>query len=311
MFLVCGEALYDVFISDGARPGDLNLGAVVGGSPFNVAVGLARLGSKAALLTGISTDVLGERLRESMTREGVDVSHIVRTGRRTTLSLVGLDATGTPSYTFYGVGSADCSLTVADMPTLSSDISGLHFGSYSIAVAPTADAFAHLARREQHRLISLDPNVRLNVEPDIAVWKNRIDALLPTASLVKVSTEDLGCLFPERTADDVAQDWLSRGPALVIITDGAKGATARTHAVRVHIPARAITVVDTIGAGDAFQAAILHQLRASHCLSRDAIRALDQAALTELITTATRAAALTCSRRGADLPTAQDLQSVR
>jgi fructokinase len=274
-----------------------------------VAVGLARLGSTAALLTGISTDVLGERLRKTLVREGVDISHIVRTGRRTTLSLVGLDATGTPSYTFYGVGSADCSLTVADMPTLSSDISGLHFGSYSIAVAPTADAFAHLARREQHRLISLDPNVRLNVEPDIAVWKARIDALLPFTSLVKVSTEDLGALFPERTADDVAQDWLSRGPALVIITDGAKGATARTHASRVHIHARTIPVADTIGAGDAFQAAILHQLSATQRVNRDAIRRLDQAALTDLITTGTHAAAITCSRRGADLPTARDLEN--
>jgi fructokinase len=307
MFLVCGEALYDVFAADEEADGALRLSARAGGSPFNVAIGLARLGHAAALLTGVSRDQLGERLVRHLAREGVETRYLVRSGRRTTLSLVGLDATGAPSYTFYGVGSADCSLTEADMPRLGDDVVGLHFGSYSIAVAPTADAFAALARREAGRLISLDPNVRLSVEPDVAVWHARIGALLPLAGLVKVSMEDLSALAPGAAAADVARAWRDRGPSLVVVTDGARGAAAWSAAGHVSVPGSAIDVVDTVGAGDAFQAALLAGILDHGVGTRQALSTLSGNAIGDLLAAAGRAAALTCTRRGADLPRAAEL----
>jgi fructokinase len=311
MFLVCGEALFDVFVTGAGARGDLSLDARVGGSPFNVAVGLARLGTSAGLLTGISNDVFGERLVASLERERVATDYLVRSGRRTTLSVVGLGEDGSPAYTFYGVGSADCSLTASDLPILRSNIAGLHFGSYSIAVAPVADAFLSLARSNTNRFISLDPNVRLNVEPDVAVWNERIAALLPHTSLVKVSAEDLELLAPGQSADDVARAWLSRGPVLVIVTDGANGATAWTNAHRTYVAAAKIAVIDTVGAGDAFQAAILHQLLARGTPSRATLAALDDSALNGLLATAITAAGIACTRRGADLPTAADLAAAK
>jgi fructokinase len=314
MFLVCGEALFDIFVGDGRPDTGVALEARAGGSPYNVAIGLARLGTASALLTGVSRDVLGEKLAGQLTAEGVETRYLVRSGHRTTLSLVGLDARGHPAYTFYGVDSADCSLTEADLPRLDANVTGLHFGSYSIAVAPTADTFAALAARETHRFISLDPNIRPTIKRDMTVWRRRIDALLPHVTLVKCSREDLEALYPGRKVADVARAWMRQGlgpsrvgPSLVIVTDGAAGAHAFTQHWHLHRPATPITVIDTVGAGDSFQSALLHSLILRNLASRDAMAVLPIDTARALIDMAIAAASITCSRRSADPPRAADL----
>jgi len=307
MILVCGEALYDVFMGGETASGALGLVAHVGGSPFNVAVGLARLGTPAALFTGLSHDPLGARLRARLEAEGVETRHLVRSDRPTTLSLVGVGADGVPAYTFYGAGSADVSLTEADLPDLGPEIAALHFGSYSIAVAPTADALAALAEREAGRFISLDPNIRPTVEPSMERWRARIGRLLAVAALVKVSDEDLALLEPGADPAVIAADWLRRGPELVVVTRGDAGVLAFGRFGRLDLPARRVEVVDTVGAGDTFQAALLDGLSRAGALSRAALAGLDRGAVAELLSRAAVAAGLTCSRRGADLPTACDL----
>ncbi len=300
--LVCGEALYDIFQTGADDTGALSFEARVGGSPFNVAIGIARLGGDAGLLTGISDDLLGTRLFGRLTAEGVGTGYVVRSGRRTTLSLVGLDAACTPDYAFYGIGSADCALTPQDMPDLPDTISALHFGSYSIAVSPVADALAGLALRYADRFISLDPNVRPTIEPDMAVWRARIDGLRAHADLIKVSTEDLELLFPGRSPDEIARDWLSDGAGLVVITDGGRAVRAYRGNACHEISASAVEVIDTVGAGDSFHASLLGDLQARGPMSV-AAQSLSDADLVTLITSAARAAGVTCSRRGADLPT--------
>ncbi len=309
MILVCGEALFDVFTGTETDRGALALEAHAGGSPFNVAIGLARLGAPSALLTGLSQDRLGERLAARLAREGVETGFLVRSGRRTTLSLVDVGDDGVPHYQFYGLGSADCSLTEADMPALPETVKALHFGSYSIAVDPVAGAFAALATREQHRFISLDPNVRLNVEPSLAAWRARIGHYLPLATLVKVSDEDLDLLFPGADPLTVLRDWAAQGPALTVMTRGGEGVTAiRADGVTLTLPAHATTLVDTVGAGDTFQAALLDGLRRHDALERAALLRLSASALEAILARAARAAAITCSRRGADLPRLRDLR---
>lgn len=315
MYLICGEALFDFFAksAEGGGGPAIQFDARAGGSLFNVAIGIARLGGKAALLTGISTDMLGETLFNLLETEGVATGHIVRSGRRTTLSLVA-EQDGSPAYTFYGVGSADCSLTGADMPDLPQDasITGLHFGSYSIAVPPTADAFLSLAESEhaKGRMISLDPNIRLNVEPDIAIWRQRLDRFLELASLVKVSTEDLGLLYPGEAPEKIAFDWLERGPALIIVTAGSEGARAFAKTGMFSVPAVEVAhFIDAVGAGDSFQAAVLEGLQRKGVNSRTALAGLREAALKPLLERASLAASIACSRRGADLPRLKDLDS--
>lgn len=308
MFVVCGEALYDLFSANDGAHTDVGFDGRMGGSPFNVALGMARLGAQAALFTGISTDMLGEKLFRTLSKEGVDTRHLLRTSRHTTLSVVAVDAAGIPSYAFYGAGSSDCSIGVDDLPALARDITGLHFGSYSIAVEPVASAMAALAGREKNRFISLDPNVRPAIEPDMGIWRGRIDAMRRLASMVKVSDEDLAALYPGENPEVRLMHWASDGPVLTILTRGGGEIMALRGSDVIRVSPPAITVVDTVGAGDAFQASLLASI-CEYPEPREWLKSAPTDALHLIIDRAVRAAAMVCQRRGADLPYAHDLHA--
>lgn len=308
MFLVCGEALFDFFLESEAGPAASTYAARAGGSPFNVAIGLSRLGKRSGLLTGISTDLLGQRLARVLDDEGVSRQYAIETARPTTISLVGLDTHGVAAYQFYDEGSAGTGVRAEDLPELGEEVTGLHFGSYSLAAAPVADAYAALAKKHRRGFISVDPNVRPNVEPDMSVWRSRLDTLFPLADLVKISSEDLDLLWPGRSADSFAEDVLRRGVKLAVVTDGgetAHGWTARGRHASASPPK--VDVVDTVGAGDTFQAALISQLLDHPEGPLAALEGLDADGLARILDYAARAAAVTCSRRGADLPRAGDL----
>ena len=176
MFLSCGEALYDLFPSAETDTG-FTFDARIGGSPFNVAIGLSRLGRGAALSTGLSSDPLGRRLERTLKDEGVATTWLVSKRNPTTLALVGLGPRGVPHYSFYSHDAADCSVGEADLPDLPGSVTAIHFGSYSLVVEPTGSSLLQLARRHHEgKLISLDPNIRLNVEPDAGRWRRRVEA---------------------------------------------------------------------------------------------------------------------------------------
>lgn len=304
--LICGEALFDLFAEE--TPTGFLFDARIGGSPFNVALGLARLGQPAALFTGLSTDFPGARLRKAMASEGIDQSYLVETDAPTTLSLVGLGPDGSPDYAFRGTGAADRSLTEDDLPALGDDVATLHFGSYALVVEPTGSSELALARREKgRRLLTLDPNVRPTVEPSMALWRERIDAFAKTASIIKLSDEDAERLYGEATLDDVARRLLERGPSLVVVTRGVEGAIGFTPTSRVTVPAPAIRMVDAVGAGDTFQAALITALDELGLGTPDAVARLTEDSLERVLGFAAGAAALTCTRRGADLPRRADL----
>lgn len=310
MFLICGEALYDVFPS-AETPNGFTLDARIGGSPFNVAVGLARLGRAAALFGGISSDPLGRRLEQTLKSEGVTTDYVVSKQNPTTLALVGLGPKGVPHYSFYGHGAADRSVGEADLPELPETISALHFGSYSLVVEPTGSSFYQLASRYHDRmLISFDPNIRLNVEPDVARWRERVEAFSEIADLIKVSDEDLEKLFPGDEIESAITRWRSRGVRLVVVTRGAEGALVSLGDESFETPGRSIEVVDTVGAGDSFQAALLCGLDELGKASKPTLSELSVADCRRVIDFATAAAATTCSRRGADLPRRAELQDI-
>lgn len=302
MFLVCGEALFDVFAT-GETPTGLAMDARIGGSPFNVAVGLARLGQPVAFLSQVSRGFLGERLMRALAAEGVDSSTVQRSDAPTTLSLIGVDARGVPAYAFYGEGCADRLLDLTALDALPPGVKAINVGSYATVVGSTAATQRTLVERMQGRaLVAYDPNIRLNVEPRLAAWRDHIEWMLPRTQLLKVSDEDLGLVWPGLAPADFAARALAAGVKAVVVTRGAEGALGWTSAAQVEVPPVRVTVADTVGAGDTFQAALLTWLAEHDALSSAALGALDAAALADALGFAARAAAITCSRRGADLP---------
>ncbi|WP_299622947.1 carbohydrate kinase [Pelagibius sp.] len=310
MFLICGEALYDVFPSAETETG-FTFDARIGGSPFNVAIGLSRLGREAALFTGLSSDPLGRRLERTLKDEGVDTSYLVSKQNPTTLALVGLGAKGVPHYSFYGHEAADRSVGEADLPELSSSLAAVHFGSYSLVVEPTGSSFLELARRSRDAaLISFDPNIRLNVEPDVGRWHQRVEAFSEMADLIKVSDEDLETLFPGDGVDSAISRWNSRGVRLIVVTRGSEGALVSLRGEVFEAPGRSVEVVDTVGAGDSFQAALLCGLDELGKATKAGLSEVSPDECRRVVDFAMGAAAVTCARRGADLPRRPDLPSI-
>jgi fructokinase len=249
-------------------------------SPYNVAVGLARLGRRVEFLTGLADDVLGRRLLGYMEAAGIGLEHAVASDRPTAFSIVDLDERGVPAYAFYPDLPAYCAVTAADLPELGPEIGAVHFGSIAAVLPPMADALAELARREKtSRLLSYDPNVRLAVVPDAAAWRARIEALADCVHLLKISAEDIELLYQSHDHEAMAARWLDQGVRLVVITRGGAGAAAWTRHCRVALPAREVAVVDTVGAGDSYQAALLAGLAEAGRLDPDGLASLDEAAL--------------------------------
>ena len=311
MYLVCGEALFDFFSKDDASglTSKVNYQAIAGGSPFNVAVGLRRLGVDVGLLAGLSSDFLGRRLHQVLQEEGVRTDFLVQFDAPTTLAMVAVGADGSPQYSFRGEGCADRQLQPSHLPPLGSDVRGVHIGSFALVVQPIGDTLQALVQRESgRRLISLDPNVRLNPQPDIGLWRQRIGSLVPHADLIKVSDEDLNLLYPDRDPAEVIQGWLQQRCQLAFLTRGGQGATvfSRAHG-SWSVPARPVAIADTVGAGDTFQAALIAWLTEQQLDSPAGLAQLSKAQVDALLDFAVGAAALTCTRTGPDLPYRQQL----
>jgi fructokinase len=304
VILVCGEALIDLFaqLDDISGP---TLKAAIGGSPLNVAIGLARLETPAAFFGGVSIDYFGTLLADTMRQEGIDTSLLKRNARPTPLVLVSPDAQGHPSYSFYAHESAVHDMALADVPAqLPSSVVAIALGSYAVGVEPVGTALAALAEREAHRVvISLDCNLRAAMVGPLHLWRQRIERFARSASIIKLSDEDFVSGWSENSqSDDQAAYWLKQGVKLIVMTHGARGATAWHRSGRVTLPGLPVQVVDTVGAGDSFQAALLARLARNGLLSLPALSTLDRASIEDAMRYANIAAGMTCERRGADLP---------
>jgi fructokinase len=311
--LVCGEALYDIFVDgDSASDnGEITLHAFSGGSPFNIAIGLARLGLPVALATEVANDVLGERLISRLAAEGVSDWFVRRTAPNTALAFVTLGDEGAPSYHFSGLRDAAFAPESRSVVEQMNEITNLHLGSVALVLPQSSAPLRDLARDLCGQLlISLDPNVRLAVEPDPARWREAIESIRPYAHVVKVSEEDVALAYGSNVEpEQLCQRWLSDGTELVVLTRGNRGSTMFARTGRpLAIPALAVPVADTVGAGDSFMAALLAGLARSGASTPEAIAGKDAAALKNLGNYASAAAALTCSRRGPSLPRLNELE---
>ena len=307
MILCCGEALID-FVPRETRAGALAFQPMNGGSIYNTAIALGRLGAATGFFGGLSSDFFGDQLREGLAASHVDYSLSPESARSTVLAFVKLASDGQARYSFIDEGSAARMLDEAQLPVLGDHIQALHTGSISLVLEPCATAFEALVRREAaRRVVSYDPNIRPTLIKDRAAVLARLARMAALADLIKLSDEDLEWIAPGAAADAVAAAWLKAGAKVVTVTRGAEGAAAFTARERVEIAGINVTVADTIGAGDTFTAGMLTALSRRAFLTKPALAALGAADLRAVLEFAARAAAITVSRPGADPPWSHEI----
>jgi len=254
-------------------------------------------------------DAHGEALVHQLSENGVDTSFVVRSPRPTAIARVTTSFGEEPRYAFAIDGTADRSLEIDQVPgRLPDTIQALHFGSYSLALDPTASTLETLMAREaDRRIISLDPNVRPALLPCKRTYRESFERWISFAHIVKLSTADFAWIYPEADLNMIVQNWLRTRTRLVVLTCGANGATAFTRAATHHMLGVAVVVRDTVGAGDSFMAALLAALAERGRLSMASIDRLSETDIGFALCLATKAAAITCSRAGADPPRRQDI----
>jgi fructokinase len=308
MIVCCGEALIDMLPRTSAQ-GVAVYQPCNGGSIFNTAIALGRLGIKTGFFSGLSTDFFGDSLKAGLEASHVSLKYTKIWDKPSTLAFVKLD-NGHARYSFFDDNSAGRMLTKKDLPKLGKDVEALHFGSISLIPEPGASTLEALMKREaKNRVICFDPNIRPTVIKKRREYLARVNRLVALCDILKISDEDVKWITGKDDLGGAARKWLKAGAKLVIITKGGNGVEAFTGKFSVSRPSKPVTVVDTVGAGDTFTAGILAALSQAGKLTKAGVASLDEATLHDAINFAARAAAVTVSREGANPPWAHELSS--
>jgi fructokinase len=302
MILSCGDALID-FVPVRAADGREAVRPAVGGSCLNIAVGLSRLGAPTGFVGGISTDLFGRMIADHALASAVDLSHATRSAHQTTLAFVRIVA-GESHYAFYDAATASANWTYQRGSIAFDAVDAVHIGSTTLVHDRGAkEAASLIADAKGSATISFDPNCRPNLVADRKAYAARMSGFAEQADLVRMSDVDFDYLHGGEPYEERAKALLARGAGLIVITRGTKGALAwhaKTGAIEVEAPM--IEVVDTIGAGDSFHAALLFALREQGCLDRTKLRGAGSKELRRALSFACGCAAITCTRAGADPP---------
>ncbi len=302
MIVCCGEALIDFLPREGGTYQPLN-----GGSIFNTAIALGRLGVATGFFSGLSTDFFGDSLKQGLKASGVDLKYVKIWDRPTTLAFVKFDG-GHARYSFFDDNSASRMLVKKDLPKLAAKVTALHFGSISLIPEPGGATLEVLMKREtKTRVISLDPNIRPSLIKNRRSHLARLNRLIAMCDILKISDEDVKWMTGKTDLTGAARKWLKAGTKIVAITKGGEGVEAFTKRFAISLPAVKVKLADTVGAGDTFTAGLLAALTRQKRLAKPELAAIGEEALREALSFAAQAAAITCSRPGADPPWAREL----
>ena len=294
---VCGEVLIDI----------LPTGPVVGGGPANTAKALARLGHDVHFIDGISSDAYGQVARTELLRDGVNLDLALVSDKPTCTASVTLDAAGGASYEFLIDGTATFDFHSSWLPDpYRFQPKVLHIGTLVTVIEPGASALYDWAMQvAEFAPIVFDPNIRPSVQPDRDLYEAAVEKWAALSAVIKVSDDDLAWLFPEVSIDDVAKRWINDGVFLVVITRGANGIVGFTEDGRVEVPGVKVDVVDTVGAGDTVGAIVVEAMIEHGLIELRGDR------LQEVLSRAAHAAAITCSRQGAEPPYKHELPTIK
>jgi fructokinase len=290
---VVGEALIDLIpdITGKRLPR-------VGGGPANTSKAVARLGYEISFIGGISSDEYGRAIELELISSGVDLSLAYRGNESTALAIATLDASGAANYEFDLGGTASFAFHVSWLPQGEADV--IHVGSVATILEPGASELLQWAKSKKTPII-FDPNVRPWIESDRDRYRSSVERWIDIASVVKLSEDDLDWLYGN---ESVVHTWLERGVSVVVVTRADKGMTAIGNGFSVDAPAVPVTVVDTVGAGDTIGAVLVEGLL-KYGLSN-----LNGGSLSTVLERAAKAAAITCSRAGANPPWREELDGV-
>jgi fructokinase len=308
MIVVCGEALID-FLPVKSADGRDAYRPAVGGSPFNTAVGIGRLGGEVGFCAALSTDFFGDALVEALERSHVSLRYVVRAKRPSMLAFVSLGE-GEPSYAFIDEASANRLFDPEkEAPALLPDASMLWAGSVALINEPIASAYEKLFFANRHkRVLGMDPNVRPTVVADAAEYRARMKRMTEAADIVKISKADLSWLDQAANPDGWARSLVHRGASLVVVTDGANGATGYGRGFSMTRPvAEVAAVADTVGAGDSYSSGLLFTLQRAGVLDINRLSEIGEDIVRNAMDYAARTAAITVSREGADPPWAREI----
>ena len=301
MIICCGEALIDML----PRRSTLDEPAFSpysGGAVFNTAVALGRLGVPVEFFSGLSSDLFGEQLRETLAASRVGSRYANVSTRPTTLAFVKL-VNGHASYVFYDEGTAGRMLSDTDLPVFEGNVDALLFGAISLIPEPCGHAYESLMRREAGRRVTmLDPNIRPAFIPDRESHLARMRRMIALADIVKLSDEDLAWFGETGSSEDIVHAWLDLGPKFIVITRGSEAAVGYTKNHKVTVMPKLVSVVDTVGAGDTFNAGLLASLFEQGALAKDRISRLTREQIEAALALGSAAAAVTVSRPGANPP---------
>jgi fructokinase len=306
MILISGEALIDLIPDPDL---DARYDAALGGSPFNVAIGLGRLGAPTSFISRLSTDGNGENLAAALARAGVDLGFAARDPKPSTLAFVmkGTARTGS-RYSFY----FDATAFDGEWPfpkVWPAQARHLHVGSFSAVEARHVDrVIAALELARGNATTSFDPNIRPMVTPDRDRVRGLVEREVALATLVKASEEDLEWLYPDRAVEDTLSGWARMGPRFCVATLGEKGAVAYLGGERLQVAAPRVEVIDTVGAGDSFMSSLLSIMDRDGALGAGGI-APTREKLASWLGFAARASAITCTRKGSDPPTLAEVEA--
>jgi len=308
MILCCGEALIEMIPSFDDVGGPA-FAPHPGGAIFNTAVALGRLGKRTGFLSGISSDLFGRRLKEVLRKSRVSTRLVITTSRPTTLVFV-QELGGRATYTYYDENTAGRVLFHVQLPRIPDEVTTLLFGGISLINDPCAEFYQDLVMRESgDRLIMMDPNVRAGIIVNEDRYRARLVMLMPHTDILKLSAQDLRWLIPGPSdLPEKAARLSMTGPKIVLLTRGAKGASAFCQGAHfADVPGRQVTVADKVGAGDAFNAGVLARLQDLGLLNKRAIRNITPAQLKDVVNNGVKVAGVTVSRTGANPPWADEL----
>jgi fructokinase len=293
---VCGEVLIDILPS----------GPVVGGGPANTAKALARLGHDVHFIDGISNDAYGHSARAELLNDGVKLDLSLASDKPTCTATVSLDAAGGASYEFLIDGTATFDFAASWLPDpYRYQPQVLHIGTLVTVIEPGASALYDWAMQVAELApIVFDPNIRPSVQPDRDLYEAAVEKWAALSAVIKVSDDDLAWLFPGQSIDDVANRWINDGVFLVVVTRGANGLVGYTADGRVEVPGVKVDVVDTVGAGDTVGAIVVEAMLAHGLVE------LRGDILRTVLARAAAAAAITCSRKGAQPPYKHELPMI-